>query len=122
MTTQKQDDEWIRVIKEKSEVDDEITEWFGWEKAIKGKRAVPYHSKIDTSRGGWTAVEGKARGKDAILIHFAIDTGITLSYKGKEWRETTGLQIELPFDKASEIARDIQKTLKRYRKHKDDLR
>lgn len=106
----KKNDENIYIVPEKSEMDKFAFDWFGWTKFIKGKRAIPHHSKLK----GFTAVLGKVRGTDAIVVMFSVDTGITLRYKGKEWRETEQFEVEVPFKKAAEIREGISKILKRY--------
>ena len=108
----KESDDWITIVPEKSVVDDPISDWFGWEKAIQFKRAVPYRSQPIEA-----FFEGKVRKKDLVQVHLRIPTGITLQYQGRQWAENTSLKILMPFDMAEKIAQDIIKTVKRYRKH-----
>lgn len=111
----KKKDEDIYLVKEKSNIDKKPFPFWFWQNWIEGKRVIPYKAKVADS--GYTAVESKTRGVDAIDVHFNIDCGITLRYQGKEWKETAGVHLSIPFKKSKEISDDIQKILKKHKYH-----
>jgi hypothetical protein len=110
----KDDDDWIYVVQEKSEINKPLQEFFSWQKAIKNHRVIPFPASIDAK--SWNNCEGKVRGRDIVRLSFIIETGITLRYKKREWREHTQVEIDLPFKIAKRIADDVIKTVKRYEK------
>ena len=113
----KESDDWITIVLEKSVVNNPILEWFGWEKAIKGKRAIPFYSQPNRA-----FFEGKVKNKQLVQVYLQIPTGITLQYQDRQWAEETNVKIQLPFEMAEKIAQDILKTVKRYRTPKTGKR
>ena len=113
MENNKQQNDWIYVVKEKSDIERHYNrDFFGWEKYVKNKRVIPHSAHISIS--GYSACKGKIRNEDAVAILFTVDTGITLRYKDEQWREESQFEIIIPFDKAMDIADDIIRTVKRH--------
>lgn len=112
----KEDDDRIYIVKEKSRFP-KPSESIGSlidPHEIQYARVVPYHSEATSAF--YRGLSRRKVFRGLLELTLEIDTGLTLSYKGKEWRQEESLNLYLRPEDAEAVAKGILATIERGKK------